>query len=104
MFPGKDDRSARHASHERDCRIVVLTRLEKPWPDSKSGDLSKGGPFEVRGKLLPELPRDAKPLVAQADRTQLTLLDDQSQSEAYQRGAWQEDRRKKEQNLSPVQL
>ncbi|MBE3132832.1 MAG: hypothetical protein IMZ55_05115 [Acidobacteria bacterium] len=104
MFPGEDDLPARHASHQRDCRIVVLTGLQKPGPDSKSGDLSKGGPFEVRGKLLPELPRDAPPLVIPPDRAQLALLDDEAQAEADQRGARQEDCRQKEQHLSPVQL
>jgi hypothetical protein len=35
---------------------------------------------------------------------QLALLDNEPEAETYQRGAWQEDGRNEEQNLSPVQL
>jgi len=58
----------------------------------------------VRGQLLPELPRDAPPLVSQASRAQLALLDDETEAEAQERGARQKDGREEEQNLSPVQL
>jgi hypothetical protein len=78
--------------------------LEKLGPDSKSRNLSEGDSFEARGQLLPELSRDALPLVSQAGCAQLALLDDEAQSEADQRGARQDDRRQKEQHLSPVQL
>ena len=103
VLPRQDDRPARHAGHERNGRIVVPARLEKAGTDGLRGDLSKGSSLELRDELLVELPRDAPPFVAPADRVQLTLLDDEAQAEADQRGARQEDRRQEEQDLPPVQ-
>jgi hypothetical protein len=104
VFPRQDDRTPRHPRHQRDRRIIVLVGLEDFGPNGQSRDLPKGGPLEVRDQLLTELPRDATALVAPPGRVELTLLDDEAQAEADQRGAREEDRRQEEQDLSPVEL
>ena len=92
----------------RATSATVGSSCSRAWrisgPNGQSRDLPKGGPLEVRDQLLTELPRDATALVAPPGRVELTLLDDEAQAEADQRGARQEDRRQEEQDLSPVEL
>jgi hypothetical protein len=102
LLPREDELTLRKAGDQDDNGIVVRPGLKKLRPGSKSGGLTKSGSFELRGKLLLELPRHPALFVIQAGGGELPFLDHEAHTERYQRDAGQEDRREEEDDLSPV--